>query len=200
MSGGTFEALSGYTGVGSGNVEFKVTVPGNTGTLIDTIYGLSGSTDFTYVTTGTAGAASGVLIADEFGSVGSQVAFRVLNMSTINPSVDVYLTQPGADLTAATPIVAAAVIATVTAFANTSGGNLELRMTPAGTKDVIYDATVSLRSRHGTDRRRLRPRQQQARQRGNPRVGRDRGDREQPAGAVQGGERDGRRRAAQRAG
>ncbi len=31
MSGGTFEALSGYTGVGSGNVEFKVTVPGNTG-------------------------------------------------------------------------------------------------------------------------------------------------------------------------
>jgi len=144
MSGGTFEALSGYTGVGSGNVEFKVTVPGNTGTLIDTTYGLSGSTDFTYVTTGTAGAASGVLIADEFGSVGSQVAFRVLNMSAINPSVDVYLTQPGADLTAATPIVAAAVIATVTAFANTSGGNLELRMTPAGTKDVIYDAMVSL--------------------------------------------------------
>jgi uncharacterized protein DUF4397 len=144
MSGGTFEALSGYTGVGSGNVEFKVTVPGNTGTLIDITYGLSGNTDFTYVTTGTPGAASAVLVADAFGSPGSNVAFRVLNMSTINPSVDVYLTQPGADLTAATPVVAAAVIATVTAFANTTPGNLELRITTAGTKDVIYDALVSL--------------------------------------------------------
>lgn len=144
MTGGTFESLSGFTGVPAGTEEFKVTVPGTTGTLVDVVYSVSGSFDFTFVTTGTPGAAAGVLIADTFGSPGSNVAFRVLNLSTINPSIDAYLTQPGADLATATPVVSAATYTTATAFVNTTPGALELRLTPAGTKDVIYDALVSL--------------------------------------------------------
>jgi len=144
LSNGSFETLTGFNGVGAGGQEFKVTVTGSAGTLVDTVYSLSGSVDYSYVTTGTPGAATAVLIGDPFGSPGSNVAFRVLNMSSIVPSMDVYLTAPGADLASATPVIAAAIFEVVTVFVNTTPGSLELRITPAGTKDVVYDAPVTL--------------------------------------------------------
>jgi uncharacterized protein DUF4397 len=144
MSGGTFESLSGFSGVASGNQEFKVTVAGSPAAIVDTVYSLSGTVDYSYITTGTPGAAAAVLIADPFGSPGSSVAFRVLNMSPIATSLDAYLTAPGADLSAATPVVTAAAYTVVTAFVNTTAGSQELRLTTAGTKDVVYDAPVTL--------------------------------------------------------
>ena len=57
LTGGNFEAIGPYTGTGTGNQEFKVTVPGSTGALLDTVYGI-GNTDYTYVTSGTPGAGS----------------------------------------------------------------------------------------------------------------------------------------------
>src|SRR5205823_6384090 len=83
LSNGTFESLSGFSSVGSGNQEFKVNIPGGVAPIIDTVYTLSGTVDYSYITTGTAGAAAAVLIADPFGSPGSNVAFRVLNMSLV---------------------------------------------------------------------------------------------------------------------
>ena len=37
LTGATFESIGAYTSVGVGTIEFKVTVPGSTGTLVDTI-------------------------------------------------------------------------------------------------------------------------------------------------------------------
>lgn len=144
LSNGTFESLSGYNGVGGGSQEFKVTIAGNAGNLIDTIYGLSSGIDYSYITTGTLGAATAVLIGDAFLSPGNNVAFRVLNLSLLATSIDIYVTPPGADLAAATPVVTAAGYGIVTAFVNTTAGSLELRITSTGTKDVIYDAPVTL--------------------------------------------------------
>lgn len=144
LTNGSFESLSGFNGVGSGNQEFKVTVAGNAGNLIDTIYTLSSAVDYSYITTGAPGAATAVLISDSFGSPGNNVAFRALNLSLIFPLIDVYLTPPGADLATATPIVTAASYGLVTAFVNTTPGSLELRITSNGTKDVIYDAPLTL--------------------------------------------------------
>jgi Domain of unknown function (DUF4397) len=145
LTGGSFESLSGFSGVGSGNQDFKVTLASSAGALVDVIYTLSSSIYFSFVTVGAPGSASAVLLADSYSSPGSNnVAFRVLNMSAVNPSVDAYLTAPDADLAAATPVVIAAVYGTPTPFVNTPAGNLELRMTTTGTKDVIYDASVAL--------------------------------------------------------
>ena len=142
MTGGAFEAIAGYTSVGAGTQEFKVTVPSSTGSLVDTIYSLGSSVDYTYVTTGTPGAAAAVLVADPYGSPGGDnFAVRVLNMSATAPSVDLYLTAPGADLATATPVVTAAAFALVSNFVNTPAGALQVRLTTAGTKDVLYDAS-----------------------------------------------------------
>jgi len=141
LTGGNFEAIGPYTGTGTGNQEFKVTVPGSTGALLDTVYGI-GNTDYTYVTSGTPGAAAAVLVADPYGSPGGNTfAVRVLDMSANAPTIDLYLTAPGADLASATPVISAAVYLTVSSFVNTPSGTVEMRITTAGTKDVIYDAT-----------------------------------------------------------
>lgn len=142
MTGGTFETIGTYTNVGAGAQEFKITVPGSTGALVDSVFGLNGGIDYTYVTTGTSGAAGAVLIGDPYGSPGGgNFAVRVLNMSTTDPSIDLYLTAPGADLASATPIVTGAAYANVSIFVNTAAGVLQVRLTTTGTKDVLYDAT-----------------------------------------------------------
>lgn len=141
MTGGAFESIGEYASVGTGNQEFKVTVPGSTGSLVDVVYTL-GTIEYTFVTTGTPGAAAAVLVADPYGApTGNAFAVRVLNMSATNPSVDLYLTAPGADLATATPVITAASYATVTSFVNTPAGALQVRLTTSGTKDVLYDAT-----------------------------------------------------------
>lgn len=145
LSNGSFESLSGYSDVGSGTQEFKVTLAGSTGALVDTVYTLSGAVDFTFITSGSPGAAVGVLIADPFGSPGSgNMALRVLDLSLVAPNLDIYLTAPGADLATATPIIVGALYGTTTAFVNTPAGSFQLRMTTSGTKDVVYDAPVNL--------------------------------------------------------
>jgi Domain of unknown function (DUF4397) len=144
LTGGNFETIGEFASTGAGNVEFKTTVPGNTGTLIDTIYSIGGATNYTYVISGNSGASFGVLIADPYGSPGSNVAVRVLNMSPTETSIDLYLTAPGTDIGTATPVITAATLGTVTSFFNVNGGDLEMRLTAAGTKTVLYDANVTM--------------------------------------------------------
>ena len=164
MTGGAFEAIGGYTSVGAGNQEFKVTVPGSTGSLVDTIYSLGSSVDYTYVTTGTPGAAAAVLVADPYGSPGgNNFAVRVLNMSATDPSIDLYLTAPGADLATATPVVTAAAFATGVELRQharrRSAGAAHDRRNQG--RALRRDA-AGVRGGHRPDDRRLRPRQQQA--------------------------------------
>lgn len=141
LSGAGFEAIGAYVGIGQGNQEFKVTVNGSPGTLVDVIYTLSSGIDYTLVTFGTPGASSGVLIADAFGTPGTgNFAVRVLNTSLVAGPVDLYLTAPGADISAATPVLTAVAPGVVSAFTNVAAGNLEVRVTPTGNKNVIYDA------------------------------------------------------------
>ena len=144
LTNASFESLGGFNGVGSGNEEFKVTIAGSAGNLIDTIYTLGGDVDYSYITNGTPGAATAVLIADPYGSPGSNVAVRVLNLSLVFPFIDVYLTPPGADIATATPVLSGGSYSVVTTFVNTTPGDLELRITSSGSKDVIYDAPVTL--------------------------------------------------------
>ena len=144
MTGGSFETLTGFTGIGAGNQEFKVTLAGSTGTLVDLIYSLSSGISFSFVTTGTPGATIAVLLADVYTTPsGSNFAFRVLDMSLVATVIDVYLTDPGADIATATPVVTAASFGSPTLFVNTPSGSRQMRITTTGTKTVIYDALVN---------------------------------------------------------
>src|SRR5206468_842390 len=65
--------------------------------------------------------------------------FRVINVAAGIGAVDVYLTVAGADLNSTSPNLANVGVGAISGLVAVNTGNYELRVTAAGTKDVIYD-------------------------------------------------------------
>lgn len=92
-----------------------------------------------------------VLIDDPYnkGVVSDNARVRAFNASFNAAALDVYLTAPGADLNSLQPSFAAvnykqAVPASGQDSAELEGGNYQLRLTTAGTKNVVFTASVAL--------------------------------------------------------
>ncbi len=141
------------------------------------------------VTTGSPGAASAVLIADPTARPAATIS--PCACSTCRrpiPALDLYLTAPGADLASATPVVIDAAAGDGDHFRQHAG-----RQPPGAAHDQRDQGRALRRDAAGRSPRgrgqtivAVRPRQQQAAQRGDHGVVRPRGDREQPARAAQG--------------
>jgi hypothetical protein len=63
-------------------------------------------------------------------------------------AVDIYVTAPGANLDAAAPSIAGVSLGAASGFVTLPAGNVEIRITPASTKEVIYDSTPQSFSEH----------------------------------------------------
>jgi hypothetical protein len=144
VSGLTFEQVTQYLEVDPGTREVKVSADGGQTNIIDVSLPLAKSADYTFVVYGPVEAVSQSLILDTTTLLpnGGTFDIRVLNIATGILSVDVYLTQPGADLSVTGPNIANVVFATPTFYFPVNIGNLELRITPHLSKEVIYDAQV----------------------------------------------------------
>jgi hypothetical protein len=109
-------------------------------------------TKYTLIAVPNAGSVTEVaLIADPYnkGITSDNARVRVFNAAFNAPSLDVYLTAPGADLATATPTFAAvgykqALPASGNDSIELEGGNYQLRMTTAGTKTVVFSTSVGL--------------------------------------------------------
>jgi hypothetical protein len=109
-------------------------------------------TKYTFVAVPNAGSLTELsLIADPYnkGITSDNARVRMFNASFNAANLDVYLTAPGADLAAATPTFAAAaykqaVPASGSDSIELEGANYQLRLTTAGTKTVVFNATVDL--------------------------------------------------------
>lgn len=92
-----------------------------------------------------------VLIADPYnkGLTSDKARVRMFNASFNAASLDAYLTAPGADLATATPTFSAvgfkqAQPASGSDSVEINGGSYQLRLTTAGTKTVVFNATVDV--------------------------------------------------------
>ena len=65
---------------------------------------------------------------------------RVINGASNNGAVDVYVTAPGEDLNNVSPSLAGITYGTTSIFVDLPAGDREIRVTPASSKQVIYDA------------------------------------------------------------
>ncbi|HTP48871.1 MAG TPA: DUF4397 domain-containing protein [Casimicrobiaceae bacterium] len=142
VSGLAFENLSQYMQVDQGVRVFTVSIPGGTSNLITTTSPIALGVNYTFVVYGTAEAAQSRLIIDTVTLFPSQGTFdlRALNLANGTPAVDVYLTAPGADISLSAPVIESAT-STLGAFGTINmTGPFELRITPANTKDVVFDA------------------------------------------------------------
>ncbi|OLC69409.1 MAG: hypothetical protein AUH79_01355 [Betaproteobacteria bacterium 13_1_40CM_4_64_4] len=146
VTGLGFQQLTQYLNVDPGTREFKVSVDGGVTTLLDTSLGLATGTDYTFIVFGPVEAANTVLELDTHLPIpnGGFFSLRFIDLAAISGGIDVYLTPLGADISATAPVIANATYGGTTVFVPVTAGNLQLRVTPNGTKEVVFDSGTTL--------------------------------------------------------
>jgi hypothetical protein len=144
VSGLPYQGLTQYMDVPSGTSEFKVSVDGGATNLIDNNVTLAVGVDFTYIVYGPVEAVHSSAILDTTLLLpdGGTFDMRVINVATNVTGVDIYLTAPGVDLSATAPTVSDAEFGSATAFRVVNTSTYQLRITPTGTKDVIFETPI----------------------------------------------------------
>jgi len=145
-----FQGLRPYQQVNNGTQTFTVTVTGAGTPLVNTIGGITGGASYTYVVYGPVTSVGTIFAVDSFNDPGSgYYAVRVMNTAAGIGPIDVYLTPPGADLTVAAPTISTVAYGASTIFNPVAiGANFEIRITPSGTKQVIFDSAPKLFAEH----------------------------------------------------
>lgn len=120
---------------------FRASVVGSVSTLITTVTAPIGQASYTYVMSGPITAPNGQLYDDTFVDPGAgNFNVRLINAAAGIGAVDLYLTAPGADLNQVSPSVGGVTYGGFSPFAAIAAGNLQLRVTPVGSKDVIFQS------------------------------------------------------------
>jgi hypothetical protein len=141
VTGLAFEGITSYLQVDSGSTEFKVSVSGGTSTIIDQTLSLSGDQNYTYVIYGTASAPLATMLPDTVTQPNSGIFnLRVTNAAFGTAGLDVYVTAPGAPLSSSVPNISNILQNGTSGFASLTPGTLQVRLTLANSKQVIYDA------------------------------------------------------------
>ncbi len=145
-----FQGLRPYQSVSNGTQTFTVTVTGASTPLVNSSNTINGGANYTYVVYGPLTNVGAILAVDSFNDPGSGFyAVRAINTAAGIGPIDVYLTPPGADLTVAAPVVNNVAYGVATLFVAVNiGANFEIRITPSGTKQVIFDSEPKLFAEH----------------------------------------------------
>jgi hypothetical protein len=116
-------------------------VTGSVSNLLSATIAPLGEINYSYIMFGPVSQPTGQFISDQTVDPGAgNFNLRVINGAAGIGAIDVYVTPPGADLGSASPVVAGIAYGTATGFANLAFGSLELRVTPSGSKTVIFDS------------------------------------------------------------
>jgi hypothetical protein len=142
VDGLPFEGMTQYQTIDAGLRELQVSVAGSSTNVIDIIPTFLPDTAYTFVAFGALANASGLILNDTLivDPGAGMFALRVMNGANNNGGVDVYVTPPGEDLNSISPSIAGVTYGTTSGFVNLPIGNLEVRVTAANSKQVIYDA------------------------------------------------------------
>lgn len=138
-----FQGLTQYLSAGRGSREFKVSANAGTTFAIDTTLSV-GANNYSYIVYGPVASAQSVLVLESGLTTPNSGTFnfRVINVAAGIGAVDVYLTAAGADLNSTSPNIANVGTGATSSLVPVNTGSYELRVTAAGTKDVIYDTGV----------------------------------------------------------
>ncbi|HEV2042279.1 MAG TPA: DUF4397 domain-containing protein, partial [Casimicrobiaceae bacterium] len=140
VSGLNFEALTQYQQIDSGSRVIQLSVAGGANNIISTTLNFTGTINYTLVAYGPVAEPTVVLIGDVTIDPGAgHFNLRLINAAAAGVSaVDIYVTAPGANLDATAPSIAGVRLGAASGFVTLPAGNVEIRITPANTKEVIY--------------------------------------------------------------
>jgi Domain of unknown function (DUF4397) len=151
VSGLSFPTSTQYQQISMGITTIQVIVAGTVNAILGTTASLLGQTTYSYVMFGTSESPFGLLLNDTVVDPGSgNFSLRVTNAATGSTAVDVYITPPGADLKATSPSFVNVPVSGSSQFVSLPSGNVEVRVTPAGNKTLIFDANPITVTDHTT--------------------------------------------------
>ena len=142
LNGLPFEGMTQYQTIDVGARELQMSVAGSSTNVIDVTPTFLADNKYTFVAFGALANAAGLVLNDTLtvDPGAGMFALRVINGASNNGGVDVYVTPPGEDLNSISPSIAGVAYGTTSGFFNLPVGKLEVRITAANTKQVIYDA------------------------------------------------------------
>jgi hypothetical protein len=134
-------AASEYLEAPAGEHNVKVNAAGTTTTVIDEDVTLVDGTDYTVIASDLVAALTPIVLEDDNSTpAAGNVRVRAIHGAPSAPAVDVYVTAPGADLEAATPVLTGVEFGDVADYLEVPAGDYQVRVTPAGTKVVAIDS------------------------------------------------------------
>jgi hypothetical protein len=137
-----------YLAVPAGTYNLLVTAAGNTGVIAipATDVDLAAGQQYTVYATGTlAGGISPFITEDDDRSIGTEARVRILHLAPSAGLVDIYVTDPAADITNLSPTFAGVDFLQETGYVSLAGDDYDVTVTLAGTKTAaIGPAPVTL--------------------------------------------------------
>jgi hypothetical protein len=137
----TYETFSTYATAQTGVQPIAVSQSGGTTTLIQSSQDFENGTRFSYVLYGRPSAPAAVLVSDNVDLPGGgRFKVRLLNTATEMGPLDLYITPQAADLATVSPVVSGIALGASSDFVELDSGSFEVRITPQGSKTILYDS------------------------------------------------------------
>ena len=125
----------------AGNRQFEVRRTADVSVLLlDADVAVAANADHTVIGIGPGNPAALVLTDNNTAPAAGNVKIRAVNAATGN--VDVYVTAPGADISAIAPTFAGVAPRTASGYLERAAGAIQVRFTTAGTKTVVRDVSL----------------------------------------------------------
>jgi len=132
---------TGYLTVPSGTTDIEVEAVGSNVDAIAASPDLDADTDYTVLAGNLLADIEPILLTDDnTAPTAGNVKVRVVHGAPSAPAVDVYVTAPGADIATATPTLSNVSFGVASGYLSVPAGSYQIRVTPAGTKDVVIDS------------------------------------------------------------
>jgi hypothetical protein len=147
-----FEGITQYLSVDSGNREIKISIAGGTSTIYDASTLLVDAGSYTFVVYGTTAAPGVQVLTDALVQAQPPAAgtfrLRMINAAADTAAFDAYVTPPGGSLASLSPNFSDVAYGRASAFVAITSGNLQVRFTKVGSKEVVYDSgTIAFNDR-----------------------------------------------------
>ncbi len=126
-----------------GERQFAVRLTSDTSVhVLDAEVAIAANTDYTVLAVGSTTVSALVLTDNNAAPAAGNVKVRAVNAATAAGTVDVYVTAPGASITALAPTFAGLAPRAASAYFERAAGAIQVRFTTAGTKTVVRDVSL----------------------------------------------------------
>ena len=132
---------SAYLETSEGDHNLKVNAAGTATTAIDADVTLADGTDYTVIASDLVAQITPIVLQDDnTAPAAGNARVRAIHGAPSAPTVDIYVTAPGADLETATPVLTNVAFGDVADYLEVPAGEYQVRVTVTGTKIVAIDS------------------------------------------------------------